>query len=32
MAARPIFRKAEVRFFERVDFEQAAAWVREGST
>jgi universal stress protein A len=32
MAARPIFRKAEVRFFERVDLEQAADWVREGST
>jgi hypothetical protein len=31
-AARLIFRKAEVRFFERVDIEQAAAWVRAGAT
>jgi hypothetical protein len=31
-AARPVFRNAEVRFFERADLEQAAAWVREGST
>jgi hypothetical protein len=31
-AARPIFRKAEVRFFERADFEQAAAWIKEGSS
>jgi hypothetical protein len=28
-AARPIFRKAEVRFFERADFEQALAWIKE---
>jgi hypothetical protein len=30
-AARPIFRKADVRFFERADFEQAATWIKEGS-
>jgi len=30
-AARPIFRKADVRFFERADFEQAVTWIREGS-
>jgi hypothetical protein len=30
VAARPIFRKAEVRYFEREDLEQAAEWVREG--
>jgi hypothetical protein len=28
-AARPIFRKAEVRFFESADFEQALAWIKE---
>lgn len=31
-AARPVFRKAEVRFFERADFEQATAWIREDPT
>jgi hypothetical protein len=29
-AARPIFRKAELRFFERAELEQAATWLREG--
>ena len=31
-AARPIFRRAEVRFFERQDLEEAIQWVREEST
>jgi hypothetical protein len=29
-AARPIFRGADVRFFERADFDQAAVWIWEG--
>ncbi|MBW1883547.1 MAG: STAS/SEC14 domain-containing protein [Deltaproteobacteria bacterium] len=29
-ATDPIFRKADIRFFERSEFEQTAAWVREG--
>lgn len=28
-AVRPIFRKAHVRYFERADYEEALAWVRE---
>ena len=31
-AARPLFRKAEVRYFERADRERAAAWIRQDST
>jgi hypothetical protein len=29
-AARPIFREADVRFFERSELDTAAAWTREG--
>ena len=29
-AAHPIFRKADIRFFERSEFDSAVAWVREG--
>jgi hypothetical protein len=29
-AARPIFRKADVRFFERSQLDSALAWIREG--
>jgi hypothetical protein len=28
-AARPIFRRADVRFFDRADFEKALAWIQE---
>ena len=29
-AAHPIFRKAEIRFFERSEFDSAVEWVRQG--